>query len=130
MRGYVRGYGRRLGINDMETEKPPHGFAMRGLVGGGGVSPAGAGLDAHRSTMGLSIHHVLWPSGQPARPAPKLGGLGLVGHNHFRHSGKSIRSPLPISSGSRKRLRTGRVGFPRFAQCLGLFSGFTGQAFG
>lgn len=32
MRGYVRGYGRRLGINDMETEKPPHGFAMRGLV--------------------------------------------------------------------------------------------------
>ena len=32
MRGYVRGYGRRLGINDMETEKPPQGVALRGLV--------------------------------------------------------------------------------------------------
>lgn len=32
MRGYVRGYGRRLGINDMGNEKPPQGVAMRGLV--------------------------------------------------------------------------------------------------
>ena len=34
MRGYGSGYGRRLESNDMENEKPPHGFAMRGLVGG------------------------------------------------------------------------------------------------
>ena len=33
-RGYGSGYGRRLESNDMENEKPPHGFAMRGLVGG------------------------------------------------------------------------------------------------
>jgi hypothetical protein len=33
MRGYVGGYGSGLENDDMENEKPPHGFAMRGLVG-------------------------------------------------------------------------------------------------
>jgi len=30
MRGYVSGYGRRLGINDMETEKPQQGLPCWG----------------------------------------------------------------------------------------------------
>jgi hypothetical protein len=33
MRGYVSGYVSGLENDDMENEKPPHGFAMRGLVG-------------------------------------------------------------------------------------------------
>jgi len=32
MRGYGSGYGSGLESNDMGNEKPPHGFAMRGLV--------------------------------------------------------------------------------------------------
>jgi len=65
MRGYVGGYGSGLGINDMETEKPPQGLPCGGwwcCSGPLGISPAGAGLGAHRSTMGLSIVARLpWP---------------------------------------------------------------------
>lgn len=74
--------------------KTPAGFALLGLVGCPlGISPAGAGLGAHRAMMGLSI--LLWPSGQqgrPGRPAPKLGGSGALGRNPIPSSGQSIRN--------------------------------------